>query len=80
MKLNINRSPTEIPLNFMVVAYRFNWARERIGTESKEPISFQSVEEMRSYIENLTTINSQLFREAKKNKAKFFLEKRLETK
>lgn len=62
------------------VTYRYNWANEKILEDEREEKTFNSLEELKSYVSTFTPINQRLYREAKKKKLPHYLMKQLENK
>ena len=62
------------------VTYRCNWANEKILEDEREEKTFNSLEELKSYVSTFTPLNQRLFREAKKKKLSYYLMKQLENK
>lgn len=50
------------------VTYRYNWANEKILEDEREEKTFNSLEELKSYVSTFTPLNQRLYREAKKKK------------
>ncbi len=49
------------------VTYRYNWANEKILEDEREEKTFNSLEELKSYVSTFTPLNQRLYREAKKD-------------
>lgn len=62
------------------VTYRYNWANEKILEDEREEKTFNSLEELKSYVSTFTPLNQRLYREAKKKKLPYYLMKQLENK
>ena len=62
------------------VTYRCNWVNEKILEDEREEKTFNSLEELKSYVLTFTPINQRLYREAKKKKLPYYLMKQLENK
>lgn len=62
------------------VTYRYNWANEKILEDEREEKTFNSLEELKSYVSTFTPLNLRLYREAKKKKLPYYLMKQLENK
>lgn len=62
------------------VTYRCNWANEKILEDEREEKTFNSLEELKSYVSTFTPLNRRLYREAKKKKLPYYLMKQLENK
>lgn len=62
------------------VTYRYNWANEKILEDEREEKTFNSLEELKSYVSIFTPLNQRLYREAKKKKLPYYLMKQLENK
>ena len=62
------------------VTYRCNWANEKILEDEREEKTFNSLEELKSYVSTFTPLNQRLYREAKKKKLPYYLMKQLENK
>lgn len=62
------------------VTYRCNWANEKILEDGREEKTFNSLEELKSYVSIFTPLNQRLYREAKKKKLPYYLMKQLENK
>lgn len=62
------------------VTYRYNWANEKILEDEREEKTFNSLEELKSYVSTFTLLNQRLYREAKKKKLPYYLMKQLENK
>ena len=62
------------------VTYRYNWDNEKILEDEREEKTFNSLEELKSYVSTFTSLNQRLYREAKKKKLPYYLMKQLENK
>ena len=62
------------------VTYRCNWTNEKILEDEREEKTFNSLEELKSYVSTFTPLNQILYREAKKKKLPYYLMKQLENK
>jgi hypothetical protein len=62
------------------VTYRCNWTNEKILEDEREEKTFNSLEELKSYVSTFTPLNQRLYREAKKKKLPYYLMKQLENK
>ena len=62
------------------VTYRYNLANEKILEDEREEKTFNSLEELKSYVSTFTSLNQRLYREAKKKKLPYYLMKQLENK
>lgn len=62
------------------VTYRYNWVNEKILEDEREEKTFNSLEELKSYLSTFTPLNQRLYREAKKKKLPYYLMKQLENK
>ena len=62
------------------VTYRYNWTNEKILEDEREEKTFNSLEELKSYVSTFTSLNQRLYREAKKKKLPYYLMKQLENK
>lgn len=62
------------------VTYRCNWANEKILEDEREEKTFNSLEELKSYVSTFTPLNQRLYGEAKKKKLPYYLMKQLENK
>lgn len=62
------------------VTYRYNWANEKILEDEREEKTFNSLEELKSYVSTFTPLNRRLYMEAKKKKLPYYLMKQLENK
>jgi predicted nucleic acid-binding OB-fold protein len=62
------------------VTYRYNWTNEKILEDEREEKTFNSLEELKSYVSTFTPLNQRLYREAKKKKLPYYLMKQLENK
>lgn len=62
------------------VTYRCNWANEKILEDEREEKTFNSLDELKSYVSTFTPLNQRLYREAKKKKLPYYLMKQLENK
>lgn len=62
------------------VTYRYNWVNEKILEDEREEKTFNSLEELKSYVSTFTLLNQRLYREAKKKKLPYYLMKQLENK
>lgn len=62
------------------VTYRYNWDNEKMLEDEREEKTFNSLEELKSYVSTFTPLNQRLYREAKKKKLPYYLMKQLENK
>lgn len=62
------------------VTYRCNWVNEKILEDEREEKTFDSLEELKSYVSTFTPLNQRLYMEAKKKKLPYYLMKQLENK
>lgn len=62
------------------VTYHYNWANEKILEDEREEKTFNSLEELKSYVSTFISLNQRLYREAKKKKLPYYLMKQLENK
>ena len=81
METKITLQKNKITQNAIkVVTYRYNWANEKILEDEREEKTFNSLEELKSYVSTFTPLNQRLYREAKKKKLPYYLMKQLENK
>ena len=83
METKITLQKNEITQNAIKVdevTYRYNWANEKILEDEREEKTFNSLEELTSYVSTFTPLNQRLYREAKKKKLPYYLMKQLENK
>ena len=83
METKITLQKNKIPQNTIKVdevTYRYNWANEKILEDEREEKTFNSLEELKSYVSTFTSLNQRLYREAKKKKLPYYLWKQLENK
>lgn len=71
---------TQNAIKVYEVTYRYNWANEKILEDEREEKTFNSLEELKSYVSTFTLLNQRLYREAKKKKLPYYLMKQLENK
>ena len=71
---------TQNAIKVYEVTYRYNWANEKILEDEREEKTFNSLEELKSYVSIFTLLNQRLYREAKKKKLPYYLMKQLENK
>lgn len=80
IKIKLQENPLTQIIKVDEVTYRCNWANEKILEDEREEKTFNSLEELKSYVSTFTSLNQRLFREAKKKKLPYYLMKQLENK
>lgn len=80
IKIKLQENPLTQIIKVDEVTYRCNWANEKILEDEREEKTFNSLEELKSYVSTFTLLNQRLFREAKKKKLPYYLMKQLENK
>lgn len=80
IKIKLQENPLTQIIKVDEVTYRCNWANEKILEDEREKKTFNSLEELKSYVSTFTPLNQRLFREAKKKKLPYYLMKQLENK
>ena len=80
IKIKLQENPLTQIIKVDEVTYRCNWANEKILEDEREEKTFNSLEELKSYVSTFTHLNQRLFREAKKKKLPYYLMKQLENK
>lgn len=79
-KITLKNILTQNAIKVDEVTYRYNWANEKILEDEREEKTFNSLEELKSYVSIFTSLNQRLYREAKKKKLPYYLMKQLENK
>ena len=80
IKIKLQENPLTQIIKVDEVTYRYNWANEKILEDEREEKTFNSLEELKSYVSTFTPLNQRLYREAKKKKLPYYLMKQLENK
>lgn len=80
IKIKLQENPLTQIIKVDEVTYQCNWANEKILEDEREEKTFNSLEELKSYVSTFTPLNQRLYREAKKKKLPYYLMKQLENK
>lgn len=80
IKIKLQENPLTQIIKVDEVTYRCNWDNEKILEDEREEKTFNSLEELKSYVSTFTPLNQRLFGEAKKKKLPYYLMKQLENK